>query len=84
MTRLLRLPEVCERLGIKRSTVYAKIASGELKPPVKLGMTATFPEDEIENYIQTRRAERDERLVEIEAKRARAERGGVGEPPRTA
>ena len=82
MTRLLRLPEVCERLGIKRSTVYAKIASGEIKPPVKLGKTATFPEDEIEKFIQTRRAERDERLIEIDAKRERAR--AEGEPPRAA
>lgn len=83
MTRLLRLPEVCERLGIKRSTVYSKIASGELKPPVKLGKTATFPEDEIEQYIERRRAERDERLLKIEAKRDNAP-GADGEPPRAA
>ena len=69
MTRLLRVPQVCEKLGIKRATLYAKIASGELKPPIKLGgarrSIAAWTEDEIEEYIQERIRERDERIARV-------------------
>jgi prophage regulatory protein len=39
--RLLRIGEVSEMVGIKRSTIYAKIAEGVFPPPVRLEGSST-------------------------------------------
>lgn len=37
---LLRLPKVRERVGLCRSSIYARIAQGTFPPPVSLGARA--------------------------------------------
>ena len=49
MTTLLRLPEVIERTGLRRTSIYDRINAGLLPPPVKLGPRASaWPADEID------------------------------------
>jgi prophage regulatory protein len=52
-TTLLRLPEVCRRLGIARSEVYRRVQAGLLPAPVKIGKRASaWVEAEIEAAAQ--------------------------------
>ena len=39
-SKILRLPQVCELVGLGRSTVYAKLAEGTFPVPVRLGPRA--------------------------------------------
>ena len=41
MNRYIRLPEVIDRTGLAKSTIYLKIKSGNFPPPVKLGTRAS-------------------------------------------
>lgn len=53
--RLIRVTEVCSRVGVSRATVYKFVASGRIKPPVKIGLRASgFPESEINLFIEGR------------------------------
>ena len=50
--RLLRLPQVCDRIGIKTTTVYARIKDKTLPPPVPLcSRSSAWPEHEIDAVI---------------------------------
>ena len=58
--------EVARRIGVHRATVYRKIASGELRPPVRLsgehgqrGGAVGMPDTEIDDYISKLIAERN-------------------------
>lgn len=48
----LRLPAVEARTGLKRSTLYARIAAGTFPKPYKLGIRASgWAEDEIDAWL---------------------------------
>ncbi len=52
MARLLHpLPEVCEELGIGRSTVYELIAEGVIRT-VKIGRRTLVAHDELERFVE--------------------------------
>ena len=52
---ILRLPEVLTRTGLSRSSVYAKIATHNFPPSIKLGPRAVgWIADEVEAWIQSR------------------------------
>ena len=54
-TKILRLPEVKDRTGLSRSTVYLRISEGRFPTPVSLGGRAVgWLESEIEQWIQDR------------------------------
>lgn len=44
------IPQVCEIIGLKRSTVYARITAGLLRP-VKDGARVFIPRDELDRYL---------------------------------
>ena len=57
-TRFLRLPEVMERTGLSRSTIYVRLAAGCFPRPVALGGRAVgWIEAEIEEWVAERIAE---------------------------
>ncbi len=59
-TRILRLPDVMQRLRISRSLIYAKIQAGEFPKPVWLGGNSRgWLESEIEAWLADRVARRD-------------------------
>lgn len=35
--KFLRLPEVCDRVGVSRRQIYRWVADGRFPPPIKLG-----------------------------------------------
>jgi len=54
----LRLPQVIERTGLSRSTIYEKIKSKTFPLPISLGARAVgFISREIDEWIETRIAE---------------------------
>lgn len=57
---LLKLPAVCQKVGLSKARIYAGIAAGTFPKPVALGERAVaWPEHEVDDWIQARIAERD-------------------------
>ncbi|MGB1561609.1 MAG: helix-turn-helix transcriptional regulator [Sinimarinibacterium flocculans] len=56
--RLIRLPEVLARVGLRKTKVYALIAAGEFPKPVKLGRDSLWVESEVSAWIQAQAASR--------------------------
>lgn len=55
MDSLLRMEQVKARTGLSRSSVYAKVASGDFPKPVTIGSRAVaWVESEISAWIQAR------------------------------
>jgi len=53
MTNIVRLPVVLSKIGISRSTLYARIASGNFPRPVSLGGRAVgWLEEELQHWIE--------------------------------
>jgi len=56
---LLRLPQVMQRTGYSRSSLYALISKGEFPAPCPLGARAVaWPSNEIDDWIAQRIAKR--------------------------
>ena len=59
--RLLRPREVMARIGCSRVTLWRWVREGRFPPPIRPGPNFTaWPEDEIENYIDSLIAARDD------------------------
>lgn len=52
MANLLSPKAVCIKLNMHRSTLYRKIASGEIPKPLKDGPRSKWPEEDIAPYIE--------------------------------
>jgi prophage regulatory protein len=57
--KLLRLPEVCSRVGMRRTSIYALISEGRFPPPVKVGGASAWVDREITLWIEGLVASRD-------------------------
>lgn len=57
--RLLPLPEVQLILGLKTSTIYKKVANGELPAPLKIGGSVRWSQNELHEWIEQLKGERD-------------------------
>lgn len=52
--KILRLPAVLEATGLKRSTVFARVASGTFPAQIKLGSRASgWVADEVYDWIRS-------------------------------
>lgn len=49
--RLLRLPEVLERVALSKSTLYARVRDGTFPKPRRLGTLSAWLESEVEAWI---------------------------------
>lgn len=56
--RLLRLPEVLDRVALSKSTLYARVRDGSFPKPVHLGTLSAWVESEIEGWINAQIATR--------------------------
>lgn len=53
--RILRLPEVKQRIGLGRSSIYLAVRRGDLAAPISLGPRAVgWLESDIEKFIRER------------------------------
>ena len=51
----LKRPEIEQRTGLKRSTIYDKMKAGTFPKPVKLGARAVaWPEAEVDAWMEER------------------------------
>jgi prophage regulatory protein len=58
--KILRLPAVMTKTGLGHSSIYTGIAKGTFSRPVSLGDQAVgWPENEIDDWIAKKIAERD-------------------------
>jgi prophage regulatory protein len=62
---ILRRPQVEARVGLKRSTLYQRVADGTFPPPVRLGSRAVgWLESEVSDWLRARVAESRPRAKE--------------------
>lgn len=52
--RFMRLPEVCHKIALSRTVVYALIKEGRFPEPVKMGYASRWLESEVEDWITER------------------------------
>ena len=50
--RLLRLPDVMQRVNLGKTTIYALVKRDEFPAPVKAGRTSLWRSDSIERWIE--------------------------------
>ena len=50
-TRLLRMPQVLDRVGLKKTVIYERIKAGTFPKPIKLGSASAWQAHEIEAWI---------------------------------
>jgi prophage regulatory protein len=70
-TSLLRTNEVLRRVGISRQRIYALMRGGRFPAPVKAydgGRSSFWRDDEIEAWISSRTAARDQVAAELAEK----------------
>ena len=54
-TTLMRMPQVEAAVGLKKSSIYAKIKAGDFPEPYRLGpKSIAFKSDQIQEWIDTR------------------------------
>ncbi len=52
-TNILRLPQVIERCGIRRSSIYAQMNAGKFPKPIQLGLRAVgWVDSDIDEWLQ--------------------------------
>ena len=56
----MRVPEVAQRLGLSRSTVYELMAAGRLRA-VRIGVAVRIPTAELERFVRELATGRTER-----------------------
>lgn len=56
--RLLRLSAVTAIVGLKTTAIYDAVSKGQFPRPVKFGRVSAWPESEIREWIEARKAER--------------------------
>jgi len=62
--RVLRIKDLEEKIGLKRSTIYELMESGDFPGSVPLGARAVgWLEAEVDNWIISRRNKRDAAIV---------------------
>lgn len=55
MVNIIRLPDVMARTGLSRSSIFLKVKTGDMPPPIKLGVRATgWVAEEVDNWIKQR------------------------------
>ncbi|MGE4531933.1 MAG: helix-turn-helix transcriptional regulator [Acidithiobacillus sp.] len=56
--RILRLPQVMELVGLRKTAVYQRIKENSFPAPIKLGSASGWMQHEIEDWINQQAARR--------------------------
>ncbi len=65
MDAILRLPAVKSRTGLSRSSIYAKVRTGEFPKPVSIGLRSVgWSERELQQWIAARIADSRKAIIE--------------------
>lgn len=49
--KLIRLGEVMERVGLKKSAIYDRIKAKEFPAPIKIGGASRWPDHDVNSWI---------------------------------
>lgn len=49
--RIIRLPEVCERVGLGKTAIYGRIKEHTFPSPIKLGRASGWIEEEVQKWV---------------------------------
>lgn len=49
--RIIRLPEVCERVGLGKTAIYGRIKDHTFPSPIKLGRASGWVEEEVQQWV---------------------------------
>nr|WP_294865358.1 AlpA family transcriptional regulator [uncultured Pseudogulbenkiania sp.] len=52
MGKILRLPQVKDKVGLGKTTIYARIKSGDFPKPVKIGRISGWDEVDLDAWIE--------------------------------
>jgi len=55
MEKLLRLSEVMEIVGFKKSTIYKYIRNGDFPKQIKIGKSSRWKHSDIQNWIKNQK-----------------------------
>lgn len=50
---LLRMPQVLDRVGLKKTVIYERIKAGSFPKPIKLGSASAWHAAEIDSWVST-------------------------------
>ena len=57
--RLIRLPDVIDRVGLKRTAIYKMIKAGQFPKQVRLGVASLWSESEVAAWIEQQKMSRE-------------------------
>jgi len=49
---LLRMPQVLDRVGLKKTVIYERIKAGTFPKPIKLGSASAWAESSVRDWIR--------------------------------
>jgi prophage regulatory protein len=50
--KLIRLPQVMERVGLSKTTIYEQIKRGAFPAPTKIGSASAWSELEVDDWVR--------------------------------
>lgn len=57
--RLIRLPDVMDRVGLKRTAIYKMIKAGQFPKQIRLGVASVWAESEVAAWIEQQKMSRE-------------------------
>lgn len=57
--KLIRLPEVMDRVALRKTAIYKLMSDGDFPRPIKVGAASLWVEEEIDDWICDVAASRD-------------------------
>lgn len=48
----LRLKQICEKVGVKRSKIYELVSEGKLPRPIKMGRASVWLDSEVDEALK--------------------------------
>ncbi len=62
MEKLMKINEVEETVGFRKSTIYSRISEGEFPPPVRIGKSNRWLASDVTGWIEEKAGQRSKEL----------------------